>query len=140
YITDKQGNLKCYAKCEEDNSVGQIFLYSHGINYDGYYKESTIVDQKLSVSVSMGYVGVKKPADVPGGVSRALVRAHDACGRMCHVACLDKKQGEYRLCSGAIAVNNERPLMYGRQFDDAVLSVFDYTEDNKAPKFRVDNL
>ncbi|KAK0042168.1 tyrosinase-like protein tyr-1, partial [Biomphalaria pfeifferi] len=121
YVTDKQGNLKCYAKCEEDNSVGQIFLYSHGINYDGYYKESTIVDQKLSVSVSMGYVGVKKPADVRGGVSRALVRAHDACGRMCHVACLDKKQGEYRLCSGAIAVNNERPLMYGRQFDDAVL-------------------
>nr|KAI8748318.1 TYRosinase family member (tyr-3) [Biomphalaria glabrata] len=138
YISDKQSNLKTYSRCEEDNSVGQIFLYSHGMNYAGYYKESTIVDQKLTVSVSMGYIGVKKPAD--GAISKAIVRAHDSCGRVCHVACRDKEAREYSICSGAIAVNNERPLMYGNKFDEALLNIFEYSPDSPLPKFKVDNL
>ncbi|KAH9495705.1 putative tyrosinase-like protein tyr-3 [Bulinus truncatus] len=113
YISNGQGNPKTYNRCERDEPAGQIFLYSHGMNYAGYYKESTIVDQKLPVSVSMGYVGVKKPSPGEGGVSKVLLRAHDSCGRVCQVACKDPYTNELRICSGAVAVSSEKPLMFG---------------------------
>ncbi|KAH9507505.1 hypothetical protein Btru_051308, partial [Bulinus truncatus] len=118
YISRRYGNLKTYSRCDEDSTAGQIFIYSHGINYSGYYKESSIVDQKLTVSVSLGFVGVRRPSTVVGGESKVLIRAHDSCGRLCHVACRNPVTKDYQLCSGAVAVNDKKPRMYGEKFDE----------------------
>ncbi|KAH9507503.1 putative tyrosinase-like protein tyr-3 [Bulinus truncatus] len=140
YISECYGDLKTYSKCEKDSSIGQIFIYSHGFNYRGYYKESTIVDQKLTVSLSLGFVAVRKPSTVQGGVSKVLVRAHDACGRVCQVACRNPVTNEYQICSGAVAVSDEEPKMFGGTLDEAVMEVIDYTTDIYAPKFRLENI
>ncbi|KAH9507485.1 putative tyrosinase-like protein tyr-3 [Bulinus truncatus] len=140
FIINGQGNPKTYNRCERDEPAGQIFLYSHGMNYAGYYKESTVVDQKLPVSVSMGLVGVKRPSPGEGGVSKALLRAHDSCGRVCHVACKDPYTNEFKICSGAVAVSTEKPLMFGYTLDEAVFSIFDYKFDSACPKFQADNV
>ncbi|KAH9495711.1 prephenate dehydrogenase (NADP(+)) [Bulinus truncatus] len=139
YIASKQSNPKTYKRCEKDVSTGQIFIYSRGINYAGHYKESSIVDQRLAVSISMGFVGVKKPSPGEGGVSKALIRAHDSCGRVCHVACKDPATNEYKECSGAIAISEEAPNMYGLTYDDAFMSVFDYQFNSDCPKFKTEN-
>ncbi|KAH9507501.1 putative tyrosinase-like protein tyr-3 [Bulinus truncatus] len=140
YISQCYGDLKTYPRCEKDLSTGQIFIYSHGMNYRGYYKESTIVDQKLTVSLSLGYVAVRKPSTVVGGVSKALIRAHDACGRVCQVACRNPVTNEDQICSGAVAVSEEKPLMFGYAFDEAVLNVIDYTTNIYSPKLRLENI
>ncbi|KAI8779245.1 tyrosinase protein tyr-3 [Biomphalaria glabrata] len=138
FISNRQGNPLTYSRCNRDMSVGQIYLYSHGLNYPGFYKESTIIDQKLPVSVTIGYVGVKRPA--PGEeLSKALLRAHDSCGRVCHAACRDPDTNEFKACSGAVAVSEEHPLLFGNDFDEAVLSVFDYDFNKDCPKVQTDN-
>ncbi|KAH9495710.1 putative tyrosinase-like protein tyr-3 [Bulinus truncatus] len=137
YIRRQQGNQKTYSRCDQETLAGQIFVYSRGIDYVGFYKESSIVDHKLTASVSMGFVGVKRPR--PGGVSKALIRAHDSCGRVCQVTCRDPNTDEFKVCSGAIAVTNDKPLMFGKNFDEAVMSVFDYSFNNQCPKFRSDH-
>ncbi|KAI8779251.1 TYRosinase family member (tyr-3) [Biomphalaria glabrata] len=139
FISSRQSNPKTYRRCENDTPSGQVFLYSRGINYDGDYKESSIVDQRLAVSISMGFVGVKKPGPGEGGVSKALIRAHDSCGRVCHVACKDPITNEFKECSGAVAVSDEAPQMYGLNYDDAFMSVFDYQFNSDCPKFKTEN-
>ncbi|KAH9495729.1 putative tyrosinase-like protein tyr-3 [Bulinus truncatus] len=139
FIADVEGHPLTYSRCH-DEPAGQIFVYSHGMNYAGYYKESTIVDQKLPVSVSMGYIGVKKPTAGLGGVSKALLRAHDSCGRVCHVACKDPYTNEFKICSGAVAVSDVKPLMFGDTLAEAVTSIFDYKFDSESPRFQADNV
>lgn len=137
YITSRQSNPKTYKRCTEDSAIGQVFLTSNGLNYNGYYKESAIVDQRLAVSISMGFIGVKNPS--LGGTSHALLRAHDACGRVCHAACKDPVTNEYKDCSGAVSVDTDAPLMYGTNYDDAVMSIFDYEFNSDCPRFKTDN-
>ncbi|KAH9507511.1 putative tyrosinase-like protein tyr-3 [Bulinus truncatus] len=140
YISDCYGNLKTYSKCEKDSSIGQIFIYSHGINYRGYYKESTIVDQKLTVSMALGFVSVRKPSTVEGGVSKVLIRAQDSCGRVCQVACRNPVTHEDQICSGAVAVSEEEPKMFGGALDEAVVDIIDFTTDVYAPKCRLEKI
>ncbi|KAH9507490.1 hypothetical protein Btru_051289 [Bulinus truncatus] len=118
YISKGYGNLRTYSRCEKDFSTGQIFIYSHGINYSGFYKESTIVDQKLTVSLSLGFVGIRKPSTVEGGISKVAIRAHDSCGRVCQVACRNPITNKYQFCSGVVAVSDEEPKMFGDSFDE----------------------
>merc|ERR1719239_950516 len=99
YISSRMANPKTCKRCVGDEPVGQVFLTSKGINYDGYYKEAAIVDNRLAVSVSMGFVNIKKPTRGSMGVTKALLRAHDSCGRVCHAACKDPKTG--RVCHAA---------------------------------------
>ncbi|XP_059176497.1 uncharacterized protein LOC131956104 [Physella acuta] len=137
YITSRLSNPKTYKRCAEDSVTGQVFLSSRGINYNGFYKESAIVDQRLAVSLSMGFIGVKKP--LAGEVTHALLRAHDSCGRVCHTACKDPVTKEFKDCSGAVAISTEPPLMYGSDYDEAVMSVFDYEFNSECPRFKTDN-
>ncbi|XP_055897262.1 uncharacterized protein LOC106066172 [Biomphalaria glabrata] len=139
YISSRQSNPKTYRRCENDSPSGQIYIYSKGINYDGLYKESSIVDQRLAVSISMGFVGIKKPGPGEAGVSKALIRAHDSCGRVCHVGCRDPVTNEFKPCSGAVAISDEAPLTYGLSYDDAFMSVFDYQFNSDCPKFKTEN-
>ncbi|KAH9495708.1 hypothetical protein Btru_016111 [Bulinus truncatus] len=140
YIASQQGNPMTYSRCQHDEPAGQIFVYSHGINYAGYYKESTIVDQKLPVSVSLGFVGVKKPTPGKDGVTKVLLRAHDSCGRVCQVACKDPYTNQFKICSGAVAVTTDKPLMFGYTLDEAVTSVVDYKFDSECPRILGDNV
>ncbi|KAH9495709.1 putative tyrosinase-like protein tyr-3 [Bulinus truncatus] len=140
YIASQQGNPMTYSRCQHDEPAGQIFVYSHGINYAGYYKESTIVDQKLPVSVSLGFVGVKKPSPGRDGVTKVLLRAHDSCGRVCQVACKDPYTNQFKICSGAVAVTTDKPLMFGYTLDEAVTSVVDYKFDSECPRILGDNV
>ncbi|CAG5130855.1 unnamed protein product [Candidula unifasciata] len=133
-IVQRRSNPKTYKRCKGDDSVGQVLLSSRGINYHGFYKEAAIVDQRLAVSMSMGFVSVKKPTG--DGVSKALIRAHDSCGRVCHAACKDPLTNQYKECKGAIAVSSALPLMYGTTYDEAVMSVFDYESNNALPQFK----
>uniref|UniRef100_A0A2C9KN96 Uncharacterized protein n=1 Tax=Biomphalaria glabrata TaxID=6526 RepID=A0A2C9KN96_BIOGL len=73
------------------------------------------------------------------GISKALIRAHDSCGRVCHVACKDPITNEFKECSGAVAVSDEAPQMYGLNYDDAFMSVFDYQFNSDCPKFKTEN-
>ena len=41
--------------------MGKIFVSSMGVNYDGTYKESAIVDQRLATSISVTYIAVRDP-------------------------------------------------------------------------------
>ncbi|KAH9507487.1 prephenate dehydrogenase (NADP(+)), partial [Bulinus truncatus] len=133
-----QSRPKTYSRCEKDTSVGQIFVYSTGINYSGRYKESSIVDNRLAVSISVGFVGVKRPTRAQG-VTKALIRAHDSCGRVCRIACKEPGTYNYKECSGAVAVSNGRPLMFGNNYDEAVMSVFGYKSRGDYPSFITDN-
>ncbi|KAH9507513.1 putative tyrosinase-like protein tyr-3, partial [Bulinus truncatus] len=139
YISDCYGNLKTYSRCKQASSTGQIFIYSAGINYNGYYKESVIVDQKLTVSMSIGFVAVRNPCNVEGKVTKALIRAHDSCGRMCQITCRNPVTDEEEVCSGAVAVNEKKPLMYGETLNEAIKSVVRFKPNTRIPKFRLDN-
>ncbi|GFO16266.1 tyrosinase [Plakobranchus ocellatus] len=139
FISSKLGNPKTYKRCEGDESTGQVFLSSKGLNYDGYYKEAAIIDQRLAVSLSMGFVAIKKPVRGSFGVSKALIRAHDSCGRVCHAACKNEVTGKYEACSGAVALSTDLPLMFGTDYDDAVMSVFDYEFNNDCPSFKTES-
>ncbi|CAL1543966.1 unnamed protein product, partial [Lymnaea stagnalis] len=99
-----QSNPKTYKRCGGDGSIGQVYLSSKGINYDGFYKEAAIVDQRLAVSISMGFVSAKNPRRSSTGVTKALLRAHDSCGRVCHAACKDPITQDFKDCSGAVAI------------------------------------
>ncbi|BFZ13044.1 hypothetical protein BsWGS_16083 [Bradybaena similaris] len=138
FITQRRSNPKTYQRCERDESVGEVFLSSRGINYHGLYKEAAIVDQRQAVSISVGFVAVKKPTG-RAKVSKALIRAHDSCGRVCQAACLDPLTGYFKECKGAIAVSAEKPAMYGKSYDEAVMSVFDYEHNNHLPQFKSSN-
>ncbi|KAH9507486.1 hypothetical protein Btru_051279 [Bulinus truncatus] len=74
------------------------------------------------------------------GVSKALLRAHDSCGRVCHVACKDPYTNEFKICSGAVAVSDVKPLMFGDTLAEAVTSIFDYKFDSESPRFQADNV
>ena len=61
YIKPSGGKPKSYEQCTVKDGVGKIFVSSMGINYDGTYKESAIVDQRLATSISVTYIAVRDP-------------------------------------------------------------------------------
>ncbi|GFR98140.1 tyrosinase [Elysia marginata] len=139
FITSRLGNPKTFSRCTSDEDTGQVFLSSKGLNYNGFYKEAAIVDQRLAVSISMGFVAMKRPTRGSLGVSKALIRAHDSCGRVCHAACKNSVTGKYEQCSGAVALSDDTPLMYGSDYDEAVMNVFDYEFNNDCPNFNTES-
>uniref|UniRef100_A0A2C9L419 Tyrosinase copper-binding domain-containing protein n=1 Tax=Biomphalaria glabrata TaxID=6526 RepID=A0A2C9L419_BIOGL len=139
-ITDRMGDPKTYSRCKKDTPTGQVFLYSQGLNYIGRYKESAIVDQRLSVSISVGFVGVRKPTEGLKGLTKALIRAHDSCGRVCRVTCRNGSTGAFRPCSGVVCISNEKPLMYGNDYDEATTNVFGYKSIREYPRFMTENV
>ena len=124
---------KGYTHCTEDG-IGQIFFQSQGLNYEGYYKESSIIDQRLATTMSIAYIAVKDPGR---GVTQALLRAADSCGRVCHTSCRNPSTGVFEQCSGVIELDSRPPLMYSKNYGDATLDVWDYGSGSgiKCPRF-----
>ena len=132
------GDPRSYAKCKSDRTgSGEIFVRSDGINYDGTYQEYAIVDQRLSVSISIAYVAVRNPKLKS---SEALVSAYDSCGRVCIPSCLDYETKKYRPCSGVINVSTRSPKMYGEQFGESVMDVYDFAPQRHCPQFKTEKV
>ena len=109
-----------YPKCKVAGSgASKIFVQADGITYAGKYKDYAIVDERLVVSSSMAYIGVKNPST---GAAKAYFSAYDICGRVCKARCLIN--GSYQPCSGAVQITSEFPKMYGVTREDAVKRVW----------------
>ena len=115
---------KTYRRCSIDKNISGVFITSRGINYSGFYKEYIRVDGAHPASLALGFIKVMNPERSSRGVTTALLRAHDSCGRMCHSVCRDQATGSARSCSGAVAMDTKQPLMYGETVDDAVMELY----------------
>nr|KAG5707211.1 hypothetical protein BaRGS_017895 [Batillaria attramentaria] len=135
----KKKNPKAYEDCEVSDGVGRIYVSSMGVNYDGTYKESAIIDQRLAASISVTYIAVKDPG--PKGRSEVILRAHDTCGRICHTACKVpfSNPPRYEACSGVVEVTSDFPRQYGQTYSRATLDVFDYVGNSNCPSFKMDD-
>ncbi|XP_060075281.1 tyrosinase-like protein 1 [Ylistrum balloti] len=109
-----------YKKCHVSGSgASKVFVQTDGIDYSGRYKDYAVVDERLPISSSLTYVGVKNPTD---GAAKFYMTAYDSCGRVCRPQCLIK--GSYRPCSGAFRITSSFPKMYGITFEDAVKGIW----------------
>ncbi|XP_041376379.1 uncharacterized protein LOC121388905 [Gigantopelta aegis] len=126
---------KGYTNCHDDG-IGQIFVQSQGLNYEGIYKESAIIDQRLATTMSIAYIAVKDPGQ--RGITRALFRAADSCGRVCHTSCRNPRTGAFEPCSGVIELDSQYPRMYSKNYGDATLDVWDYGGEQRCPAFNND--
>ncbi|XP_060075291.1 tyrosinase-like protein 1 [Ylistrum balloti] len=112
--------LAKHEKCiMSDNRTSRVYVQSDGIDYSGRYKDYAIVDETVTMSTKMTYVGVKNP-DM-GDIS-AYITAYDSCGRACKPMCQvpHSEPIEYKPCSGTIRVSGDLPLMYSPSMLDAV--------------------
>ncbi|KAL8616359.1 hypothetical protein ACOMHN_032213 [Nucella lapillus] len=139
YIKKQTINPKPYEKCENKDGVGRIYVSSMGVNYDGSYKESAIIDQRLATSIGVTYIAVKDPGRA--GVTETILRAHDQCGRVCHTACRipGTNPTRYEPCSGVVQVTSQYPLQYGQTYAKATLDVYDYASNSDCPSFNTDD-
>jgi hypothetical protein len=62
YININKPKPKAYDNCEVKDGIGKIFVQSYGLNYDGNYKESAIMDQRLATAIGVTYIAIKDPA------------------------------------------------------------------------------
>lgn len=70
-----------------------------------------------------------------------MISAYDSCGRVCRPSCLvPGSTNLYRPCSGALRVNTKQPLMFGNNFGDAVLGVWDFNSEKSCPQFSTDQI
>ncbi|XP_050399404.2 uncharacterized protein LOC126816704 [Patella vulgata] len=139
YVKPRLVEPKGYGNCEDTQGIGQIFISSQGINYEGYYSESSIVDQRLATSMSIAYMAVKNMGRT--GKTTALLRAFDQCGRICHTACKvpGSNPAKYRPCSGVVNITPDLPKQYGTSYGEALLDVWGYRNDRECPTFDTDD-
>ncbi|XP_033755085.1 uncharacterized protein LOC117338035 [Pecten maximus] len=112
----KQKQQATYKDCQVSGSgAAKVYVQTDGIDYSGRYKDYAVVDERLPVSSSITYVGVKNPTD---GAAQLYMSAYDSCGRVCRPKCLTDKG--YKPCSGALRVTSSFPKMYGITYEDAI--------------------
>lgn len=116
---------------------GGVYLQSHGINYQGSYREYTVVDRRLAVSSSVGIVAVKKPV---GGESLAFIRAYDDCGRICRPVCHMPNTEWYETCTGVVKVSSTQPLQYANSYEGAFLGLWDFSRGPFIPVINMDSI
>ncbi|XP_069114732.1 tyrosinase-like protein 1 [Argopecten irradians] len=109
-----------YSKCHVSGSgASKVYVQTDGIDYSGRYKDYAVVDERLPISSSMTYVGVKNPTE---GAAKFYMTAYDSCGRVCRPQCLIN--GTYQPCSGTFRITSTYPRMYGLSYEDAVKGVW----------------
>ncbi|XP_060075283.1 tyrosinase-like protein 1 [Ylistrum balloti] len=109
-----------YSKCHVSGSgASKVYVQTDGIDYSGRYKDYAVVDERLPISSSMTYIGVKNPTD---GAAQFYMTAYDSCGRVCRPQCLTN--GNYRPCSGTFRITSTYPRMYGLSYEDAVKGIW----------------
>lgn len=90
------------------------------------------------MSISIAYVAIKNPGS---GQADVMISAYDSCGRVCRPSCLlPGTTNVYRPCSGALRVNTKQPLMFGNNFGDAVLGIWDFNSVKTCPQFSTDQI
>ncbi|KAL5022793.1 hypothetical protein ScPMuIL_001948 [Solemya velum] len=132
------GHPASFSRCDAGQSgVGKIFVKSNGMNYMGTYKEFAIVDNRLALSISTTYIGVKNPSQ---GMSLSQLSASDSCGRMCRPYCRIKGSQKSRPCSGVVRMTSTAPQMYGVNYGEAVLDVWNFSPKTNCPNFNEDQI
>nr|XP_022345442.1 tyrosinase-like protein 1 isoform X1 [Crassostrea virginica] len=101
------------------SGASKVYVTSHGLNYDGIYKEFAIVDERQPVSITKAAVGIKNP---DYGNGETLFTAYDSCGRPCRPLCLASVQGKqkYKPCSAVFKVSSASPKMFHLSYRDAL--------------------
>ncbi|KAK3086021.1 hypothetical protein FSP39_012274 [Pinctada imbricata] len=122
-------SLASYRFCNTGKSgAGAVFIQSNGINYIGNYKEYSIVDHRMAISMSTAFVAVKNPQL---GVTEVLLSAYDSCGRVCRPFCKDPKNpSAMRRCSGMLRINSQHPKFYGHDYGEAVYNAWNLQDPN----------
>lgn len=128
------GNPKGFFQCDKGNgNSGKVLISSSGMNYFGNYGDFVNVDERLAISRSTGYAGVKSPET--GGATEVLVNVHDSCGRVCKPYCRYELEGKagYQPCTGAVRVTSNLPKMYGRTYGETVLDTWQFPTNGDCP-------
>ncbi|XP_061179326.1 uncharacterized protein LOC133187947 [Saccostrea echinata] len=128
YITHKVGNPARNPKCIHIGSgATKIYVKATGINYNGFYTDYALVDERQPLSFSLTDVGVRKP--VGKTPSKVYISAHDPCGRSCKPRCLvaGSNPPRYKKCTGTLGVTDHGPLMYSSNIGDAHLNTYDFS-------------
>ncbi|VDI71717.1 Hypothetical predicted protein [Mytilus galloprovincialis] len=137
----RPGRPENYGNCKSSTSgAGEMYIQSDGLNYDGTYREYAVIDHRLAISMSVAYVAVKKPEI--HDPSDVVISAFDSCGRVCHATCLIPGTDYYRPCSGALRISDvpRFPKMYGGNFGNSVMNVWNYTSSASCPQFNIDQI
>ncbi|KAH3769102.1 hypothetical protein DPMN_170349 [Dreissena polymorpha] len=133
----QSGNPASYSKCNaQESGAGRVYVVSKGLNYMGTYKEYTVVDHRLAISIATGYVAVKSPQF---GASDVFLSAYDSCGRVCIPYCKLEGQSGFQRCFGAFRVTSSSPHLYGTNYGDAVTNLWRFGKDN-CPVLQDDNV
>lgn len=106
-------------------TAGSIAVETTGISYQGFYREYSVIDQRLPISSSTTYVAIKNPAK---GHSKALVRAYDECGRICRPVCRDAMTERITPCSGVIEASMQDPMQFGNDYESATYETWNYDD------------
>lgn len=128
YITHKVGHPARNPKCEHIGSgATKVYVKATGLNYNGFYTDYALIDERQPLSFALTEVGVKKP--VGNTPSKVYISAHDPCGRSCKPRCLmaGSNPTRYKKCTGTLGVTSGEPLMYSSDTGDAHLNTFDFS-------------
>ena len=132
------GKPAFYDKClAQESGAGKVYVHSQGINYMGTYKEYSIVDHRLAVSISTAYVAVKSPEF---GATQVYLSAYDSCGRVCQPYCKMAGMPGLQRCSGAFRITSDYPKLYGMNYGEAVSSMWQFNVAGGCPSLSQDNV
>ena len=131
------GNCATYTRCENEytESAGKIFVEANGLNYQGQYTDFAVYDARLTLSSSTSYIAVKSPEY---GKTEVLLSARDICGRMCKAYCrhFTPHGTKYKLCNGAVRVTSRAPKLYGKNYGENVLDLWQLPLRGSCPSFQ----
>lgn len=101
-----------YPKCTKGSKLPlSVYVESNGINYRGLYKELLHVRNDISVVADIMYIAIRTPDVKP---SEVLLSVYDSCGRICRPFCRSSLVSGYRPCPGALRIDRNIPLLYGK--------------------------
>ena len=127
-----------YAKCLTGFSMpSRVFVEANGLNYRGFYKEISHLQQNIPTSSAITYVAVRKPDQ---NVSEAVISAYDSCGRLCRAYCRQAGRGDYSPCAGAIRISRRIPLHYGDNVQEVGLSLWSPGNNTNLPALQEDQI
>lgn len=134
----RMGKPASYSHCNQhETGAGKVYITSRGLNYMGTYKEYTVVDQRLTISIATAYVAVKSPRF---GASEVFMNAYDACGRVCEPFCKMADAPGFQRCSGALRVTSTSPALYGTNYGDAVAHLWQFHGSGLCPSMQEQNI
>lgn len=127
------GNPAKYTECIDPYSnAGKVFIESNGLNYYGSYSEFAMVDNRMAISKTTGFVAVKSPVS---GMTDVHISAHDSCGRVCRAYCRTPGSAvqDFHPCTGAIRVTSTAPKLYGQTYGEIILDTWNFPSNGNCP-------